>query len=393
MERQRDRLVRAVVLDPLDQEVDQPGLMCRWQGFPQAMYNAGVIMCELAEAAPAARAENAWKDAAFMLNRFCELHPKSPLAGDAYVRQVSMATGRMFDLDLASTIAQQAVGWAKDITESRGDLPEAPILPAWCLLERYPTYASLRPTFYDCYQWAGLVAHLRQQQDQAVAFCRQADRFDDSLRSRSGGETAMARMIAVVQGARDALTPEELLNALKDDKQKTGILLADLSLMTFDPERAGELYERLLNGDQPFPKPTSLIESYLLFRLGQSLQFQHKRDEAIAYLTRLYKPQYAKYSWTADGIYRIGVWTYNATQDWMAAAPHYKHIFMAYPQHPEAPRALFLYGLNAFNAQSYDEAFAAFNLYLKRYPHSRWESRIKTELMPQAEDHIRRNKR
>ncbi|NBB96368.1 MAG: tetratricopeptide repeat protein, partial [Planctomycetes bacterium] len=378
-------------------------LMKRYPKSPrveQAMYNAGVLLCELAEVAPsgeqgrtaAARAEKAWKDAAFMLNRFCEFYPKSLWAGDAYVRQVSMATGRMFDLDLASTIAQQAVGWAKDITEGRGSLPEAPLLPAWCLVERYPTYASLRPTFYDCYQWAGLVAHLRQQQDQAVAFCRQADRFDDSLRSRSGGETAMARMIAVVQGARDALTPEELLDALKDDKQKTGILLADLSLMTFDPERAGELYERLLSGGWPFPRPTPEVESYLFLRIGQALEFQRKHDEAMTYLKRLYDPKYAKYPWTADGIFRIGTWAYNATQDPDDAMKHWEYVFKRNPKHPEAERSLFYYGLTAMRTKEYRKAAEAFTEYLNRYPDSRWTKRVETELLPQAQKGIKENR-
>jgi len=370
-------------------------LITRYSKSPrveQAMYNAGVLLCELAEAASAAQAEKAWKEAAFMLNRFCEFYPKSPMAGDAYVRQVSMATGRMFDLDLASTIAQQAVGWAKDITESRGDLPEAPLLPAWCLLERYPTYASLRPIFYDCYQWAGLVAYLRQQQDQAVAFCRQADRFDDSLRSRSGGETAMARMIAVVQGARDALTPEELLDALKDDKQKTGILLADLSLMTFDPERAGELYERLLSGGWPFPKPTPEVESYLFLRIGQALEFQRQHDEAMAYLKRLYDPKYAKYPWTADGIFRIGTWAYNATQDPDDAMKHWEYVFKRNPKHPEAERSLFYYGLTAMRTKEYRKAAEAFTEYLNRYPDSRWTKRVETELLPQAQKGIKENR-
>ncbi len=370
-------------------------LMKRYPESPrveQAMYNAGILLCELAEAAPAAQSEKAWKEAAFMLNRFCELYPKSPMAGDAYVRQVSMATGRMFDLDLASAIAQQAMGWAKDMTEGRGNLPEAPLLPAWCLLERYPTYASLRPTFYDCYQWAGLVAYLRQQQDQAVAFCRQADRFDDSLRSRSGGETAMARMIAVVQGARDALTPEALLEALKDDKQKTGILLADLSLMTFDPERAGELYERLLSGFWPFPRPTPEVESYLFLRIGQALEFQRKHEEAMAYLKRLYDPKYAKYPWTADGIFRIGTWAYNATQDPDDAMKHWEYVFKRNPKHPEAERSLFYYGLTAMRTKEYRKAAEAFTEYLNRYPDSRWTKRVETELLPQAQKSMKENR-
>lgn len=35
MEGERDRFILAVVLDPLNQQVHQSGLLCRWQRFPQ----------------------------------------------------------------------------------------------------------------------------------------------------------------------------------------------------------------------------------------------------------------------------------------------------------------------------------------------------------------------
>src|SRR5690606_11143144 len=70
-----------------------------------------------------------------------------------------------------------------------------------------PTLASLKPVMFNVYQRAALVAHLKQQRDQAIAMCHSANKYDDSSRKHLGAETRMDRMIAVVEGAREALTP------------------------------------------------------------------------------------------------------------------------------------------------------------------------------------------
>ena len=36
--------------------------------------------------------------------------------------------------------------------------------------------------------------------------------------------------------------------------QKAGIVLADLYLMTFNTDKGGEIYGRMLRGESPFPK-------------------------------------------------------------------------------------------------------------------------------------------
>ena len=100
------------------------------------------------------------------------------------------------------------------------------------------------------------------------------------------------------------------------------MILADLYLETFNEEKAALLYTRLMAGDLPFPKPTAGVEAYLLLRVGQTLEFQHRHDEATACLMRLYDPRFASYPWAGEGIFRIGTWTYNATQDPKQAMGH-----------------------------------------------------------------------
>ncbi|MDD4890584.1 MAG: tetratricopeptide repeat protein [Phycisphaerae bacterium] len=357
-----------------------------------ALYNLGVLQYDLAEAGidatgnppPPNKLDAAWKPAAATLGRLCELYPKSMYAGDAYVRQVNVAMERMFDQEQAYAIAQHAVPWVRQQMEAKSQTEGESGSPAWAMLSHQPSRDSLNAVFFDCYNRAGLLAYLRQQKDQAVAFFREADHYDNSLRRRSGAETAMARMIAVVQGKVPALAPADFMGDLKDNKQKVGIFLADTALITFDPTRAAKLYTHLLAGTHPFPAPTDNVESYLLLRMGQAMEFGGKHDEAMVYLRRLYAPKYATYPWVADGIYRMAVWTYNHQQDPRAAAPHYRYVFTKYPDHPEAIRALFLYGLNAMNSGDMQEAISAFRLYLTRYPGTRWEQRIQTDLLPKA---------
>ncbi|MFP4029793.1 MAG: tetratricopeptide repeat protein [Candidatus Brocadiia bacterium] len=107
-------------------------------------------------------------------------------------------------------------------------------------------------------------------------------------------------------------------------------------------------------------------------------------EEARAYLKRLYDPKYRDYRWAADGIFRVGTWMQNEMQDAEAAMPHWEHVFTHNPEHPEAERSLFYYGIMAMHRQQYAKAKKAFTEYLRRYPDSRWTERVRTKLLPKA---------
>lgn len=359
------------------------------------MYNAGGLMCELAEASDivSASSESAWQDAAAILKEFCQRHPDSRWAGDASVRQVDIALERLFEIDTADAASQAGVAWAEHLEREKDVHVKNKTNAPWQMPMCSPTWASLKPVMFNVYQRAALVAHLKQQRDQAIAMCHSANKYDDSSRKHLGAETRMDRMIAVVEGAREALTPQPLVDRMRHDKQRTALLLADLALLTFDPVHAGDLYEKLLLGKSPFPKPNTEVECYLLLRTGQSLEFQRKHEEAIACLGRLYDRKYAKYPWAVDGIFRLGTWSHNATQDPSQAMKHWKYVFVKNPDHPEAERSLFYYGLTAMRSKDYPRAAAAFSEYLKRYPNSRWTPRVASELLPEAIALDKENKR
>jgi tetratricopeptide (TPR) repeat protein len=366
------------------------------EGYPEsprleiAAYNIAFLRCGLAEARAEEVSIARWKGLAGETGSFYEFWPESPYAGELCVRRIDIALERVFDMELAQDAAGEAVEWAEMITRKRnsGDKP----LSAWHEVVRRPNLNALRPVIYECYQRAGLVAYLAGEKDRAVELFRKANGYDRSERKKAGVETSMRRMISLASGAQEPLTPEELLKDIHNNKQETGLRLADLALMTFEPERAGELYRRLMTGERPFPRPSVKLHSYLLLRMGQSLQFQGRHEEAMACLKQLYNSKYAKYPWVADGIFRMGTWAHNTTQDPKSGMKHWEYIFTKHPDHPEAERSLFYYGITALRANDYGKASFAFREYLKRYPDSRWTNRIKTKLLPETQRLMKGNR-
>ena len=362
------------------------------ENFPEsprrevALFQIGILRHELAKAVPDSASEKTWKGIAADLGRFCEQYPKSPYAGRAALRQLDVALERLFDLEAAGDAAEHAAGWAEMAANANRKTwrDHEDRLSAWYLAGGRPSLQSLRRVIYRCYAQAGLVAYLAEERQRAVAFFRKARGFEDSHREKLGVNTGMDRMVAVAEKSIEELVPWDLLGKLQREEQKTCLRLADLKLLTFQPDRAEKLYRRLLSGKRPFPKPKKELRSYLFYRLGQALKFQGKREEARRYLEQLYEPEYSRYKWAADGISRLGTWTYNTTDDADASMKHWMYVFTKYPDHPEAERSLFFYGITAVHEEDYETAQDAFELYVERYPDSRWTDRVTNVLLPRC---------
>ena len=76
--------------------------------------SAGVLLYEAAEAAPAGKSDQLLKDADALFDRLLDAYPKSPYAGDAFVRRIDFALERKFDLRLAQSLADRGIEWAKN---------------------------------------------------------------------------------------------------------------------------------------------------------------------------------------------------------------------------------------------------------------------------------------
>jgi len=123
------------------------------------------------------------------------------------------------------------------------------------------------------------------------------------------------------------------------------------------------------------------MEAYSLLQLGRILvRDGQTRAAGLAYLERLYEPKYKELSWSAEGIFRLGVFTYNITQDSRKAMPHYEYVFTRYPQHPAAERSLYHYCQNASRLGDSALTVQACNRFIALYPKSDWIDQVRSLL-------------
>jgi len=346
----------------------------------QAMYNAGVLLCELAEAAPAAQAEKSWKDAAFMLNRFCEFYPKSPLAGDAILRQTDIAMERLFDLALARTNSEQGVNWAKDASDNATEVARE--LPPWAIGVAQPQPPCVEEVLYNSYLRAGLVAYLAQKYDDAASMFKAADGVGcpRPYRVVQGSlPTGMERLIASAQKG-EALTPPEVL---KGDPKPAMILgLGDLYFAAEQWDKSRELY-RLVYDHQVRPiKPLQI--SWAAFMIARTHFWKFEFAEAQQFYHVVFD-KYPQSPWAATALFYNATMAYSNLRDMKEAAACLDQIRKSYPKDEMAERAAYLIGQLYQWRREFEKAKAAYAAYLKHYPNGMYAKGIKETLLPEVE--------
>ncbi len=342
---------------------------------PPVLYEEAAARYEKAENAADAVAAGEWREISAALERFSERHPDSPSAGKAALRCITIAMDRLFDLDMASEAVRRAGLLPREPAgPDHGSVPSRVVPPWYNPAASFPA-SDLEQVLYECYVRAALVAHFRGEQGHALELLRGAGELEPPGRGRSG-----QRLTAVVRGWLEPLTPGSLLDAMEDGKQKTGVQLADLALTTFHPEWAMELYERLLSGADPLPEPSDRVESYLFLRMEHALQFEGRHEEAAVYRERRFDLKYAQYRWPPERLFSEGTRIGNATQSAEVPMRLWKLCFTKYPEYRNSERALFFYAITAQREKEYEVARWAFELYIERYPDSRWTQRSRREL-------------
>ena len=79
-----------------------------------ASYHAALLRCGLAEVATPAKEEALWQEADAALRHFTKEFPKSPLAGDVFVRRIDIALEHTFDVSAAAKVIDRGIAWAKE---------------------------------------------------------------------------------------------------------------------------------------------------------------------------------------------------------------------------------------------------------------------------------------
>ena len=314
-----------------------------------------------------------------MLARFCELYPKSPWAGDAYVRQMDVALERMFDLELTKTTSQQVVTWAKWLTDNKSDLQEAPTLPAWCLVEMYPSYASLKPALYECYLRAGLVAYLSR--DVAASqrlFSKAAANAPPPNEVVVHGKvvSGVKRLIAVAQH-NQRLTPKEVLNG--DGRAQLMLQLADLYFCAEDFDHSTELLDRVIAKEGVLVTPTQLSWAHLI--KGRCIYGQFEPLKAREEYIRSADAD-LKAPWSPKALFYAANVIYNYGRKREQAAVEWRKIAKRYPGSSEAEKAEYYIAWSCQMDGMRDEATKAYHAFLKKYPNSGYARPIQVYHLP-----------
>jgi tetratricopeptide (TPR) repeat protein len=397
---------------PPTQTASRPLVVPR-RGYPDsprrepALYHAGVLLYQRAETMSAAAAaasapgsagnpraaastsggiERAWNDAAGMFNKLTEAYPSSPYAGDAYVKQIDIALERRFDLQRAAALGSQASQWGRNhvqLSQGTGDI-SLPV--AWAEPAVQATQDQLRRVAHACSLRAGLVAYLehnyevaQREFEMASTILASATRQHRDARDDLSSLALDVLLAAIRQ--KQPVTDPRLFEERLTDRQLTAIQIADLYLRMLQVEKAEAIYRRLISGEDGFGVPRAALRAYATMKLAESLYHQRGRSqEAIETLDVFASRQFDGTYWGGYGLFRLGVTTFNITQDLDRSLELYAQMIRRYPGHPKTELAHAYFCLNAARAGRAEEATRAFHEFRQKYDGSRWVSLIQNEL-------------
>jgi len=358
----------------------------------QAFYNAGVLLCEIAEAAdaPGLRSSKSganWKDAAFMLGRFTEFYPKSPYAGDAYVREIDIAMERMFDLSLATAATQSAVVWANATSKLPITLPnvtnKTDVLStrAWYVTSSRPPSPALNDTLHALYLQAGLVSYLERQYDNAIALFKAAEPFapPPNLTLVYGYIPTGIEQVISAAKAKRALTPDEVLTG---DKRTALILqVADIYYEAMAYERSLTLCAAIDAHNTPAAQASQL--SWALFMKGRNLYALEDMARAReAYRVILHK--YPASPWSDRALFYSGCITKIADNDPRGAIKYWQSLLAKHPESPLCEKTSYYIAVVLEWNKDWAEAKKAYEQFLKSYPDSCYVRPVKEYHLPRA---------
>ena len=234
---------------------------------------------------------------------------------------------------------------------------------------------------HNLYYRAGILAYLEERYDEATKLFDAAGPVRPTEGKPGKFDVRKIGVFVLMECARlkEPSWDPEAINSLKNENQRLVLRLADTYTHSRRSDKAEAIYRQLLNGNSSLGKPSKAVEGYCLMQLALAYsKTSDGRDRAIEIYTSLYRPEYAKCPWTPVAILRLGVLTFNMTQDAKKAMPHYQYVFTHYPDHPDSERALYFYCLAAFHLDDKAVGTRSVEEFLKRYPTSRWKASVES---------------
>jgi tetratricopeptide (TPR) repeat protein len=373
-----------------------------------AYYQVGVILCDLAEAGlddharPVTpdKTEQLWKDAALALAQFTKDYPKSPSAGDAYVRQIDIALERMFDAELARASAPLAVEWADNhsgvaVVSTSAD--PGLRLAAWAPPRARPNEAVCDRTVYECYLRGAILAYLVTDYGQAETCLNKAGPIPPPAGGvflNDGAKLEKVGLYYILQAitTKKEIVDPEALKAIKDDKNLgMTVRLGDLYLWIVRPDKAEPIFLRIAEAHHPFERTPSEIRSYCIAQMGLALdRIDGREAEGQEWFMRLQEPPYRGSYWAGLGLYRQAVTTFNNTQDPTKANPLYVQMIREYPQHPKTELAYTYLCLNYLRMNEFGKAEQTVAALTAAFPRSEVVTYLKDSITKAKADQAER---
>jgi TolA-binding protein len=355
----------------------------------QAFYNLGVIYCECEQ----------WKEAGEMLGKFVKGYPRSPLAGDAYIRLIDIALERMFDLKLAREHSDLGVGWAKglavasagsekpDSSKPREDGPR--LAEAWRGPLPAPETVGTKPVCYGLYLRAGILAYLDQKREQAIEMFRAAEPFAAPEYSSVHGvvPTGTQRVIELA-ATGEKITPDDALQG--DSRGRLVLQLADIYIEAGSRDKAAALCRKVIDPNQGLQaSPTH--RSYAMYRLSEChfKMFDFKTTHSLLVQAQAVAP---KSSWADNCLHYIGNMLHNYLNDIPGAIAIWEKMLREYPDSDEADLAAFHIGLAYMWDRQWARGKDAFETFLQKYPNSPYVGIVRKVDIPRCERGMRGEK-
>ncbi|OQB84897.1 MAG: tol-pal system protein YbgF [Planctomycetes bacterium ADurb.Bin126] len=333
---------------------------------PKLFYDMGIMLCDMAEKGDPTKTETLWKHSLQALSRFCALAPDTLEAGDAHIRRIDISLERLFDRAAAESLVQTATSWA-DKQRQLGYSTSA------------PGGQQRRLLVSSCFLRAGIVAYLAGDYERARKMFEAggpADPSNGDLRTFELDAKGFFLLRKAMQ-RRMSLSLDGALASASDDRQAIAVQLADLYLYIGHTPKAAALFSRISSQDPSLGQRGNSMLQYaqLQTALIRSETIGGAADAIQMYRT-FYDKQYADSRWAPKALLRLGVLTYNTTQDPGKAMPHYEYVFTRYPNDQAAERAMYLYCLAAARKGDSRLAQQSAERFLKSYPTSPWRSHV-----------------
>ncbi|MDW8036713.1 MAG: hypothetical protein RMI90_01585, partial [Thermoguttaceae bacterium] len=321
------------------------------------------------------------------LERLVKEYPQSPWTGPGYFRLIDIALEQAFDVGRARRYAELAVEWAKAV-QAGVDI-QASKEPPWVWPNVESNLVQKKQAAYECFFRAAVAAHLAGEHEKAIEWLNLAGPKAPPPGFTPNPDYKAYSLYYLVKTIREkkGWTDQRALQEAEKEEHRMLLRLGDLYLQTLRPEKAEEVFRRVLAMGPQLGRNRAGLETYAMIQLAVALDRQldpaldYKRPQALVWLERAARrPEIEGTYWGGTALFYLGLFTYNQTQDPKRSMPIYAEMIRKYPDHPEAEVAHYFYCLDAMQVKDFPRAAKAVEAFLAKYPHSEFRRTLQTDL-------------